>query len=287
MPPDSRPVSYALASTPSLVPPNLLHMTDSKHIACDLLVVSTDSFLTEAQLTISRLATLGLSQRFDCALTLGEAAVSIPGYRLLRRTHAGTWSSELRSCLEQLDKPYVFLWLDDCIPLSITSSAKIVSLIDGAVQANADYLRLNAIPPGEGPTGWPGVSQILPGESYRTSTVFCVWKRRSLLALLDDDETAWEFEYQGSVRSDTFDHFYASDTVNVHYVNLVVKGLIDPTAEAILTRHGVDTSRLQRSRMNVKERFIYEARQLRARLFKWVPWPMRQTLREIFRRGLR
>lgn len=280
-------MSYALASTPYLVPPKFLHMTDSKHIACDLLVVSTDSFLAEAKVTISRLATLGLSQRFDCALTLGDAAVAIPGYRLLRRTRAGTWSSELRSCLEQLDKPYVFLWLDDCIPLSIGSSDEIVSLIDGAVKANADYLRLNAIPPGQGPAGWPGVSQILPGENYRTSTVFCVWKRRSLLALLDDHETAWEFEYRGSARSAIFDRFYASDSVNVNYVNLVVKGLIDPRAEAILTRHGIDTSRLQRRRMNVKERFIHDARQLRAKLFQRVPWRMRQTLRETLRRGLR
>jgi hypothetical protein len=242
------------------------------HSQCDLVVVSTDRFIEEARITAARLREVGLAQRFDCSLTLGEADPHLDGFRLLRRRAVGTWSSELRSCLEQLTKPYALLWLDDCVPIWIAGPDEIVALIDRAIAADADYLRLNPLPRARGPEAWPGVATILPGEHYRTSTVFCVWRRERLLQLLRDAESAWEFEYLGSARSDPFPRFFSAERSHVRHVNLVVKGLIDPRAESALRRLGVETTPLTKRRMTAGELWALRAREARARAFAAVPW---------------
>lgn len=251
------------------------------HAQCDLVLVSTDRFLEEARITAGRLQQMGLAARFDCSLTLGEADPEIDGFRLLRRDAAGTWSSELRSCLEQLTKPYALLWLDDCVPVWTAPPDEIIALIDRAIAADADYLRLNPLPRARGARAWPGATVILPGEHYRTSTVFCLWRRARLLELLRDEESAWEFEYLGSARSDPFPEFFSADSEHVRHVNLVVKGLIDPRAEAALNRIGVRTSGLSRRRMAPRELWGLRFKEARSLAFALLPWRLQRWVHRL------
>jgi hypothetical protein len=171
------------------------------HSSCDLLVTSTDRFLPEARVTIAQLQRVGLAQHFDCYLLLGEARPEIDGFKIINRVRPGTWSSELREGLLQLKKPYVLLWLDDFPPLSTRPIDEIVHVIDAFIALDGNYLRLNPTPPANGPQRLPGMRDILPGELYRTSTIYAIWRREILLSLLDDSETAWQFEYKGATRS--------------------------------------------------------------------------------------
>jgi hypothetical protein len=249
---------------------------------CDLLVTSTDSFLPEATVTIGQLRRLGLASQFDCHLLLGNATPAIDGFKVLHRQRPGTWSSELRDGLNQLRKPYVLLWLDDFPPLGLSSSGEIMSLIQQFIAHQGNYLRLNPTPAGHGPAVFAGVHEIKPGELYRTSTVYAVWRREVLLRVLDDSETAWQFEFAGSVRSDCHGGFMASDRQHVDFVNLVIKGLIDPRAEARLRQAQVDVSGVVRPRMDAAQLRKLQFGEFRSRVLKLLPWQLRSQVRYLF-----
>lgn len=253
---------------------------------CDLLVMSTDRFLPEAQVTIGQLKRLGLASRFDCHLSLGDLDPNIEDFRILHRTAPGTWSSELRSCLQQLEKPYVLLWLDDFVPLEMDPPDDIVRMIDELVSRDGNYLRV--VPPkGNGPRAFGDAYEILPGEHYRTSTVFCAWKRATLLALLNDQETAWQFEYLGASRSEVYGGFFACSRFVIRYVNLIVKGLVDPRAERRLQVRGVDTSIVRKPRMNRRQLFGLQYSEFRSRSLLMLPWWLRRRIRVAFQTNVK
>ena len=249
---------------------------------CDLLVSSADKCLAEAEITIGQLKRLGVSSLFDCHLLLGERKPDIEGFRVLNRRVPGTWSSELRDGLLQLHKPYVLLWLDDFTPLDVAPLPLIQQTISRFIQCEGNYLRLNPTPAGHGAELFPGVREILPGEIYRTSTVYSVWRRDLLLALLNDAETAWQFEFVGSVRSDSHLRFYASTRRLVSFVNLVIKGLVDPRAELTLKARGVRVEGIKRPRMNRTQLARQRLLDTRARVLSLLPWRIRRALRNGF-----
>jgi hypothetical protein len=249
---------------------------------CDLLVTSTDRFLPEAMITIGQLKRLGLASQFDCHLLLGDENPVVDGFKVLRRRQPGTWSSELRDGLNQLSKPYVLLWLDDFPPLGVSGVEEIMALIGQFVASQGNYLRLNPTPAGHGPEVLAGTHEVMPGELYRTSTVYAVWRRELLLSVLDDSESAWQFEFAGSVRSDCHGGFMASDHPHVDCVNLVIKGLIDPRAEARLREAQVDVSGLVRPRMTAAQLRKLRFGELRSRVLRLLPWQLRSQARYLF-----
>jgi hypothetical protein len=249
---------------------------------CDLLVCSTDKFRAEAEITIGQLKRLGFASMFDCYLLLGDLNPEIEGFRILNRRAPGTWSSELRDGLLQLQKPYVLLWLDDFTPLDTAPLDSIQQMISRFIDLDGNYLRLNPTPSGHGAEVFPGVREVLPGEMYRTATVYSVWRRDVLLSVLDDAETAWQFELVGSARSDSHPGFYASTRELIGFVNLVIKGLVDPRAERLLEARGVHVDSVKRPRMNTSQLARQRFRDERARIFRLLPWRVRRALRNWF-----
>lgn len=257
------------------------------HQFCDLLITSTDVFLPEALLTIGQLEKLGFTQRFSCHLMMGEQRPVITNVRLLNRLKKGTWSSELREALLQLQKPFVLLWLDDFIPLSSLPLSQIIEMVDSFIAKDGNYLRLNPSPPGNGQISFKAAREILPGEIYRASTIYAIWRREVLLSLLDDKESAWQFEFSGSRRSDRYRGFYSSDVVNIDCINLVIKGLMDPRAEKKLISNGISTAGILRKRMS-KQRVIYlQFLEFRSLLLNLLPWKWRAYVRGFFSTDLK
>lgn len=254
---------------------------------CDLLVGSVDHFLEEAEVTLGRLRSLGFLDLMPAYLLLGDKEPNLEGVRVIHRRRPGTWSSELREGLLQLDKPYVLFWLDDFVPLRTAPLDEIVGLIRAFMAAGGNYLRLNRTPAGHGPRAFAGAREILPGEVYRTSTIFSVWRRETLLGLIRDEESAWQFELVGSRRSDGVGGFYASENDLIEHVNLVVKGLVDPRAERVLLKHGVGLRNIARRRMVYWELALLRLKEFRSRIFELLPWGIRRSIRDRFSTNLR
>lgn len=249
---------------------------------CDLLVVSTDSFLNEALVTISQLKKTGLSDLFDCYLLLGEKKPIVSGFTVINRNAKGTWSSELKGALISLKKPYILLWLDDFTPIKCSSISKIEERIKHVINTSGNYLRLNPTPRAMGSSNQLNLREILPGEAYRTSTICTVWKRDLLISLLDEAENAWQFEVNGSYRSDKFGDFYASDETLIDVINLVIKGYLDPRTLKVLECNGINyKSLLNRPTLSFLSLTYLRLKEIRSKFFNFAPWKFKRALKKI------
>lgn len=188
------------------------------------------------------------------------------------------WSANLRKALRVVPEEHVLLAIDDLHPTAHIDTDSVVSLIEEV--GDFDYLRLNPYP-GPRKALSERVGLVPVGDVYRTSTVFSVWRRRVLSDLLVEHESPWEFELNGSERSDRFDRWFASRRWLIPYVNLVVKRKIDPLALRLLQEGGIQV-RSPRQRLSAAEALLLRLRELRARIFALVPWRMQRRIRGHF-----
>jgi glycosyltransferase involved in cell wall biosynthesis len=237
---------------------------------------------------------LGLSNSFkrywaDCSfdkylISDGESAVSFQDqFKIIPITEDAGWSSNLKTGLKDIHDDYILLWIDDLFLTRDVDSAKILRMYEFALSVNMDYLRFNPLP------APPNVSVIkdgfslgrLPqGDLYRTSTVCSLWRREVLVDLLDDRESAWEFEYIGSKRSDKYQNFFASVERNFYVKNTVVKGKWDLRALSDVVRLGLVDGAGSRPVMSGRDFCVIKLKNIRSRLFSHVPRGMRRRLRE-------
>jgi hypothetical protein len=108
-----------------------------------------------------------------------------------------------------------------------------------------------------------------------------------LLDLLDRSESAWQFELVGAARSDRFDGFFASDRTLVTFVNLVIKGLVDPRAERVLVRRGISVDEVARARMNSGQLAALRLKEARSLVLRALPWQLRRWARGRFSTNVR
>jgi hypothetical protein len=118
------------------------------------------------------------------------------------------WSSETKIILEQIKEKYVLIILDDYFiykPLDIPTlqaSLKILKKLD------ALFLKLSCFPVSHRSL-WeydilpeaPFMGKIRDWQEYRINLQLGVWNRELLIRLLKPGETPWEFEVNGSIRS--------------------------------------------------------------------------------------
>ncbi len=137
------------------------------------------------------------------------------------------WSKRLRLCLEQIDADYVLLLLEDYFlnePISTKSIRRNLEALDALAGI---VLRLYPLPTGPdiAVPGHAGIGVIHPLAPYRMSAQPSIWNRLELLQLLVDDESIWDFEWQGSVRSrERSGGFYATEGKAFPHRHVVERG---------------------------------------------------------------
>jgi hypothetical protein len=174
----------------------------------------------------------------------------------------------------------VLLWIDDLVPLEPLNWHRVKFLVNWLSSRDGIYLRLNPTPKGSGEFAAEGIRVVPRGAPYRASTVFSIWKREALLNLLQDSETAWQFEILGSRRSDTYDGFYAAESFNVEYVNLVIKGLVEQTAETALSLRLVDCTNVNLPRMGRAKAIYLTLREKLGFFISLLPYSLQDKVRK-------
>jgi hypothetical protein len=114
-----------------------------------------------------------------------------------------SWSQTLAGGLERIGTQYVLLMLEDFFLTAPVDTAHLRRLHATMVDKAAVYLRLTANPKPQNPyPEQPDIGFIAKGAAYRTSLQAAFWDRQVLLDLLQENESAWDFEIKGSRRSD-------------------------------------------------------------------------------------
>lgn len=151
------------------------------------------------------------------------------------------WSSRAVEHLQQIKTPYVLMMLEDYMVDRPVDNALIDKLVDLMDRLDLDAIRLFPYPPPA--LAMPGIPVIgfqSLGEPNRTSTQATIWRRESLLALIRPGESLWEFEINGSIRSNRFaGGICGCWQPALHYVMAIGKGRWFRRALRSLARDGI------------------------------------------------
>ena len=137
-----------------------------------------------------------------------------------------SWSGSLQFFLSRLDCQNVLLLLEDFFLCNQVATANVLEQLTALRKLGGTVLRLN---PDPAPTIKLSESQGV-GEQhrlapFRVSLQASIWNRKALLALLRDEESAWEFELKGTLRSQAQPHgFYCTLRRAFPYRHVVEKG---------------------------------------------------------------
>ena len=141
-------------------------------------------------------------------LSLNRNSFSHTGVRIIKTGPATNWTSEIRTALDQLPGEYFLLILEDYFIYEPVDNAEIDRLFTIAKKEQADFLRIGCFPsrynsywPYKPLDAYKGIAEIQPGAKYRVNLQTAIWRKQSLLDLLEGNENPWEFEINASGRA--------------------------------------------------------------------------------------
>jgi len=162
----------------------------------------------------------------DCKIYVGVESYQdeIAGAHLLHVEPGKQWSGRAREHLKQIDEPYLLMILEDYF-LSSFDETQLTDIISKMRAYKAGVVKLYASPkPDYGLAGQANWGFFLPGKKMgRVNTQPAIWDKTFLQALLFEDESLWEFEVNGAVRSDALNFNVFGVYKHVVQYNEVVK----------------------------------------------------------------
>jgi hypothetical protein len=113
-----------------------------------------------------------------------------------------SWGSNLQVALSKITSKYVLTFLEDFLIFKPIDTNKIKRQFENIQQLDGHYLRLRDNPkPDKSLESTSEIGEISPGQNWRVAMQPAIWKHSSLVGLLRPDETAWDMEINGSIRS--------------------------------------------------------------------------------------
>ncbi len=166
-----------------------------------------------------------------------------------------SWSTNLKRCLERLTTECLILFQEDFLFSRSVNTKKVAVLVTYLLTHEAACLRLMPYPPPEKVINVSlGVGEIAKGVPYRVSLQTAIWRRDVLYELLKDGESPWDFEYAGSIRSNSTDKQFLSVIRDnrerwplEYFGTAIVQGKWVRQAVALCAREGIRIDRKQRA----------------------------------------
>jgi glycosyltransferase involved in cell wall biosynthesis len=163
---------------------------------------------------------------FPVYLGAQTARADSPGVQTLEAGAGAPWGGSLQSFLNDLDFENVLLLLEDFFLCETVSTAKMLEHLAALRVLGGTVLRLYPNPPPTiGNKEFPALGEQHRLAPFRVSLQASLWNTRALRALLRRDESPWEFELQGTLRSQTQSGgFYCTWKPEFPYRHVVEKG---------------------------------------------------------------
>ena len=155
------------------------------------------------------------------------------------------WSSSLKKALKKINENYVIIILEDFLITHYVDSIQIKELWQYMMEKNAACLRIFPCPgPDKICKDNANVGVIVKGAPYRSSTMVAIWDKEILLTLLQNGETAWEFELKGTKRTNNLDRLFLSvinsNNPPIQYIcTAITRGKWMPEVPDFLKKEGI------------------------------------------------
>lgn len=137
-----------------------------------------------------------------------------------------TWSRGVKIALLKLkdNYDYVFTTLEDTPLVEKVDNNYLVNAFESFMSGNGNFLRTYMVTfPKLKPIN-QYFGEVENNTPYRQTCVYALWKINTLYEILDDNESAWEFEQVGVKRGFRYDKFYCMYNNQFNLINLVIKG---------------------------------------------------------------
>ena len=184
-----------------------------------------------------------------------------------------SWSDNLKKGLGSVKNKYVLLMIDDLIINKKISNSYFRKILHWMNMKNPNYVRLHN---SNSPKYYDDLLGIIySSDPYKTSTMPSIWKKSTLIKLLKNGESAWDFEIIGSKRAKKFNGFFSVYKSIVFYDNAIIKG---KWQKSVALKYKIKNS--DRFIMTTMEQNIYNLRVLRSKLFNLLPSSLRKIFKE-------
>lgn len=178
------------------------------------------------------------------------------------------WGKRYRETLRSIDTPYVLTFLDDFVLTEAVKNPELIEEIIGFMESNPEttVVYLDAFPKWcfvlEESKELPGFGKMPQVCSYKLSTAIAVWRRETLISLIKDFETPWEWEMNASFRAcrQQCGDFYAAVDAredipqnimfSFPYAGAIRRGLWNIGMEQLLDRYGIEIDLTKRGIMD-------------------------------------
>lgn len=193
------------------------------------------------------------------------------------------WSSSLLAILQQIQTPYVFLWLDDLFLIKDVRSKSFSDALKFLKKSGGKHLHMRASPKPDAvlANGQYGVYE--KGAPYRVVTVG-FWDVAALRGLLLPGESPWNFEIMGSYRSSFTEGFYCSMEPLFDRLHVIEKGKIFQEAHEYCKNHSIPLDLSKRPILAQGTHLKSELQKIYFNTVIRIPWRIRVRLMELLRR---
>ncbi len=171
-----------------------------------------------------------------------------------------TWSQSVISALKIIDSEYVLFSLEDFLLKENVINSKIERSLSFIKENNGVVLYLNKNRFSQVKFQPKRLYVKMNKETpYIVSTQAAIWNRRKLLEILNEKESAWEFELNGSFRvRKKLDNFYCiNDNIFNYRHHSVERGKWFRSEYNYLIKHGIILKNHARKKMSYYETIIW------------------------------
>jgi hypothetical protein len=218
---------------------------------------------------------------------LGSNTVAYHGHDFVTTVFSGRdrdWSSTTRSIVAQIPYTYLIVLLEDLLIADDVAPAACERDVQFMQQHGARHIQL-ACRLAADRVNAQGYGVIDRGAPYRVN-VCGLWHKQTLLDLLIDGETPWNFEIMGSYRSSYMDGFLRMQEPPLRLVNLVEKGRFLPSALAYCRCHGISLPLDSRGTFGPFERITSFLKRNWFNMITCIPWRIRVSIIDALRKLL-
>ena len=193
------------------------------------------------------------------------------------------WSSTLLDALnvlEQYNFKNVLLIMEDCPINNNIDQKEFENIYQDFCFLKMGYLNLKSCPKPPSKIKNKGYifTKIPKGAIYRTAIMPNLWNIKILKSLLKKGESAWEFEVNGSVRSDKFDNFFTINKPFITFLHTMIKGKLNLRVKKYLKQRDIED--LNIDEMNLLEFYNLRIKEFISLLYMtFIPYRDRRSLR--------
>jgi hypothetical protein len=210
---------------------------------------------------------------YSVHLLANHKSYDAPGVTVVNVGEDRSYADNLRAAIDQIDEPWVILWLEDVFVSEPVDTQRFAAMIREAQSVPVGYLKLTSqLPLSYADEGGKEIGPLPKGVRYRSAIGLSLYRVETLRKLLVPGASAWDLD-TSAMSDDMEEPFYAltpraARRPPIVWTHGVIKGQWFWPAVPFLRREGFATVVGGRQRLSAKSYLYVRLYELRTVLYR-------------------